>query len=172
MWEHDQTNVGLGECLIVALDYIHVLHMYIWKLRCGVFTFQGIQYPHGCVWVYRHGNTEKCNVLVMTHLRSGKKVSTIMSCPMVKVWQRRLCVARRLMKSWPPYRNIWSINYDKLSCVNCIMGNWAVMEFSAGTLTPKRICSWRLAKNRVSRKYATEIERYRHTMLAKLCEDT
>ena len=31
--------------------------------------------PHGCVRVYRHGNTEKCNVLVTTHLRSGKKVS-------------------------------------------------------------------------------------------------
>jgi hypothetical protein len=39
--------------------------------------------------------------------------------------------------SWPPYRNIWSINYDKLSCVNCIMGNWLVMDFSAGTLTSK-----------------------------------
>jgi hypothetical protein len=25
--------------------------------------------------VYRHGNTEKCNVLAMTHLRSGNKVS-------------------------------------------------------------------------------------------------
>jgi hypothetical protein len=31
--------------------------------------------PHGCVWVCRHGNTEKCNVLVTTHLHSGKKVS-------------------------------------------------------------------------------------------------
>jgi hypothetical protein len=31
--------------------------------------------PHGCVWVYIHGTTEKCNVLVTTHLRSGKKVS-------------------------------------------------------------------------------------------------
>jgi hypothetical protein len=54
---------------------------------------------------------------------------------MVKVWQRRLCVTRRLMRSWPPYRNIWSINYDKLSCVICIIESWAVMEFSAGTLT-------------------------------------
>jgi hypothetical protein len=36
-----------------------------------------------------------------------------MGCPMVKVWQRRLCVARRLMRSWPPYRNILSINCDK-----------------------------------------------------------
>jgi hypothetical protein len=60
-----------------------------------------------------------------------------MDCPMVKVWQQRLCMAQRLMKSWPPYRNIWSINCDKLSCVNCIMGNWDVMEFSAGTLTSK-----------------------------------
>jgi hypothetical protein len=58
--------------------------------------------PYGCVWVYRHENTEKCNVLVTTHLRSGKKVSY----HMVKVWQRRLCVARRLMMSWPPYSNI------------------------------------------------------------------
>jgi hypothetical protein len=37
--------------------------------------FSGNSVPHGCVWVYRHGNTEKCNVLVTTHLRSGKKVS-------------------------------------------------------------------------------------------------
>jgi hypothetical protein len=56
---------------------------------------------------------------------------------MVKVWQWRLCVARRLMMSWPPYSNIWSINYDKLSCVNYIMGKWAVMDFSVGTLTSK-----------------------------------
>jgi hypothetical protein len=28
--------------------------------------------PHGCVWLYRHGNTEKCNVLAATHLRLGK----------------------------------------------------------------------------------------------------
>jgi hypothetical protein len=58
----------------VALDYIHVLHMYIRKLRCGVIIFLGIQYPMD-VWVYKHGNTEKCIVLVTTHLRSGKKVS-------------------------------------------------------------------------------------------------
>jgi hypothetical protein len=31
--------------------------------------------PHGYVWVYRHGNTEKCDVLVKTHLRSRKSVS-------------------------------------------------------------------------------------------------
>jgi hypothetical protein len=37
--------------------------------------FSGNSVPHGCVWAYRHGNTEKCNVLVTTHLRSGKKVS-------------------------------------------------------------------------------------------------
>jgi hypothetical protein len=43
---------------------------------------------------------------------------------MVKVWQRRLCVARRLMMSWPPYSNIWSINCDKLSCVNWIIGRF------------------------------------------------
>jgi hypothetical protein len=36
--------------------------------------FLGIQYPM-CVWVYKHGNTEKCSVLVTTHLCSGKKVS-------------------------------------------------------------------------------------------------
>jgi hypothetical protein len=29
----------------VALDYIHVTHMYISRLRCGVFTFLGIRYP-------------------------------------------------------------------------------------------------------------------------------
>jgi hypothetical protein len=37
--------------------------------------FSGNSVPHGCVRVYRHGNTEKCDVLVTTHLRSGKKVS-------------------------------------------------------------------------------------------------
>jgi hypothetical protein len=37
--------------------------------------FSGNSVPHGCVWVYRHGNTEKFNVLVTTHLRPGKKVS-------------------------------------------------------------------------------------------------
>jgi hypothetical protein len=37
--------------------------------------FSGDSVPHGCVWVYAHGNTEKCNVIVTTHLRSGKKVS-------------------------------------------------------------------------------------------------
>jgi hypothetical protein len=41
---------------------------------------------------------------------------------MVKVWQWRLCVARRLMKSWPLYSNIWSINCDKLSCVD--LASW------------------------------------------------
>jgi hypothetical protein len=30
---------------------------------------------HACVRVYKHGNTEKCNILVTTHLHSGKKVS-------------------------------------------------------------------------------------------------
>jgi hypothetical protein len=37
--------------------------------------FSGNSVPQGCVWVYRHGSTEKCNVLATTHLRSGKKVS-------------------------------------------------------------------------------------------------
>jgi hypothetical protein len=37
--------------------------------------FLGIQYPM-CVYGYTNmGNTEKCDVLVTTHLRSGKKVS-------------------------------------------------------------------------------------------------
>jgi hypothetical protein len=44
-WEHDRTNVGLGECLNEALDYILILHMYIWRLHCGVIIFLGIQYP-------------------------------------------------------------------------------------------------------------------------------
>jgi hypothetical protein len=61
-----------------------------------------------------------------------------MSYPMVKVWQRRLCVARHLMMSWPPYSDIWSIHCDKLSCVDIASWEkWAVMEFSAGTLTSK-----------------------------------
>jgi hypothetical protein len=33
--------------------------------------FSRIQYPM-CLWVYRHGNTEKCNVFATTHLRAGK----------------------------------------------------------------------------------------------------
>jgi uncharacterized protein YbdZ (MbtH family) len=37
--------------------------------------FSGNSVPHGWVWVSKHGNTEKCNVLVTTHLRSGKKVT-------------------------------------------------------------------------------------------------
>jgi hypothetical protein len=37
--------------------------------------FCGNSVPHGCVRAYRHGNTEKCNVLATTHLCSGKKVS-------------------------------------------------------------------------------------------------
>jgi hypothetical protein len=37
--------------------------------------FSGNSVPHGCVWVYKHENTEKCIVFVTTHLRSGKKVS-------------------------------------------------------------------------------------------------
>jgi hypothetical protein len=35
--------------------------MYIGGLQSGVITFWD-SVPHGCVWVYRHGNTEKCNV--------------------------------------------------------------------------------------------------------------
>jgi hypothetical protein len=37
--------------------------------------FSGNSVPHECVRVYRHRNTENCNVLVTTHLRSDKKVS-------------------------------------------------------------------------------------------------
>jgi hypothetical protein len=91
--------------------------------------------PQGCVWVYIHGNTEKCNVLVTMHLCSSKKVSYHNGYPMVKVWKRCLCVALRLMRRWTPWWNIWNINYNKLPCVNCIMGTWAMMEFSTGTLT-------------------------------------
>jgi hypothetical protein len=122
MWEHDRTNVGLGECLIVALDYIHVPHMYIWRLRCGVFTFPGIQYPMD---VYGYTDMGILRSVMYSQRRTYAQVRrwvTIMSYPMVKVWQRRLWVARRLMMSWPPYSNIWSINCDKLSCVTCIIG--------------------------------------------------
>jgi hypothetical protein len=86
--------------------------------------FSGNSVPHVCVWVYRHGNTEKCNVLVTTHLRSGKKVSYHNESPYGKSVATRLCVARRLMMSWPPYRNIWSINCDKLLCVD--IASWAI----------------------------------------------
>jgi hypothetical protein len=37
------------------------------------FSENSVSYRY--VRVYRHGNTKKCNVLVTTHLRSGKKVS-------------------------------------------------------------------------------------------------
>jgi hypothetical protein len=122
MWEHDRTIVGLGECLLVALDYIHVPHMYIWRLRCGVFTFLGIRYPMG---VYGYTNMGILRSVMYLQRRTYAQVRrwvTIMSCPMVKVWQRRLCVARRLMMSQPPYSNIWSINCDKLSCVDLASG--------------------------------------------------
>ena len=95
-----------------ALDYIHVPHMYIWRLRCGVITFLGIQYP---MCVYGYTNMGILRSVMYSQRRTYAQVRrwvTIMGCPMVKVWQRRLCVARRLMKSWPPYRNIWSINCD------------------------------------------------------------
>jgi hypothetical protein len=59
---------------------------------------------------------------------------------MVKVWQQRLRVARRLMKSWPPYRKIWSIDCDKLSCVNCIMGKWVVMDFFCRYTNLENVC--------------------------------
>jgi hypothetical protein len=63
-----------------------------------------------------------------------------MSCPMVKVWQRRLCVARRLMMSWPPYSNIWSINCDKLSCVNCIIGKLDCDEIFCRYTNLENVC--------------------------------
>jgi hypothetical protein len=54
---------------------IYMFHICIYE-GCDVeYYFSGNSVPHGCVWVYKHGNTEKCNVLVTTHLRSGKKVS-------------------------------------------------------------------------------------------------
>jgi hypothetical protein len=58
----------------VALDYIHFTHVYM-KAAIWSIYFSRNPVPHECVWVYRHGNTEKCNVLVTTHLPSGKKVS-------------------------------------------------------------------------------------------------
>jgi hypothetical protein len=52
-----------------------MFHICIYE-GCDVeYYFSGNSVPHGCVWVYKHGNIEKCNVLVTTHLRSGKKVS-------------------------------------------------------------------------------------------------
>jgi hypothetical protein len=63
-----------------------------------------------------------------------------MGCPMVKVWQRRLCVAQRLMMSWTPYSNIWSINCDKLSCVNCIMGKLDCDEIFCRYTNLENVC--------------------------------
>ena len=140
MWEHDRTNVGLGKCLIVALDYIHVPHMYIWRLRCGVFSFLGIQYPMDVYGYTYMGILRSVMYLQRRTYAQVRRWVTIMSCPMVKVWQRRLCVARRLMMSWPPYSNIWSINCDKLSCVNCIMGNWAVMKIFCRYTNLENVC--------------------------------
>jgi hypothetical protein len=116
--------------LIIYMFYICIYE------GCDVeYLLFGIQYPMD---VYGYTDMRILRSVMSLQRRTYAQVRrwvTIMGCPMVKVWQRRLCVARRLMMSWPPYRNIWSINCDKLSCVNCIIGNWAVMEFSAGTLT-------------------------------------
>jgi hypothetical protein len=97
--------------------------------------FSRIRYPMD---VYGYTNMGILRSVMCSQRRTYGQVKrwvTIMICPMVKVWQRRLCVAQRLMRSWTPYRNIWSINCDKLSYMNCIIGNWAMMEFSAGILT-------------------------------------
>jgi hypothetical protein len=121
-----------------VLDYIHVTHMYIWRLRWGVFTFLGIQYPMDIYGYTDMGILRSVMYLKRRTYAQVRRWVTIMGCPMVKVWQRRLCVARRLMMSWPPYRNIWSINCDKLSCVDLASWEkWTVMESSAGTLTSK-----------------------------------
>jgi hypothetical protein len=69
-----------------------------------------------------------------------KSVMYTMGCHVVKVWQRRLCVARRLMRSSPPYRNICSINCEKLSYVNCIIGKWAMMEIFCRYTNFEPIC--------------------------------
>jgi hypothetical protein len=54
---------------------IYMFYICIYE-DCDVeYLLSGKSVPHGCVWVYRHGNTEKCIVLVTTHLRLGKKVS-------------------------------------------------------------------------------------------------
>jgi hypothetical protein len=58
----------------VALDYIHSFVSIYTKAAIWSIYFSGIQYPMD-VYVHRDGNTEKCNILVTTHLRSGKKVS-------------------------------------------------------------------------------------------------
>jgi hypothetical protein len=57
-------STRLYTCYICIYEGCDVEYLLFWEF--------GI---HGCVWVYRHGNTEKCNLLVPTHLRSGKKVS-------------------------------------------------------------------------------------------------
>jgi hypothetical protein len=58
---------------------------------------------------------------------------------MVKVWQRRLCVARRLMMSWP-YSNIWSINCDKLSCVDLASWEMGCDEFFCKYTNLENVC--------------------------------
>jgi hypothetical protein len=54
---------------------IYMFYICIYEGRTVEYLLFRDSVPHGCVWVYRHGNTTKCNVLVTTHLRSGKKVS-------------------------------------------------------------------------------------------------
>jgi hypothetical protein len=54
--------------------YTYSTYVYM-KVALWINYFSRNSVPHGCVWVYRHWNTEKCNVLVTTHLRAGKKVS-------------------------------------------------------------------------------------------------
>jgi hypothetical protein len=116
--------------------WLYTCYTYVY-MKAAMWSnyFSGIQYPLDVCGHTDMGILRSVMYLQRHTYTQVRRWVTIMSCPMVKVWQRRLCVARRLMKSWPPYRNIWSIYWDKLSCVNCIIGNWAVIEFSLGTLT-------------------------------------
>jgi hypothetical protein len=50
---------------------IYMLHICIYE-GCDVeYLIFWDSVRHGYVWVYRHGNTEKYNVFVTTHLRSS-----------------------------------------------------------------------------------------------------
>jgi hypothetical protein len=131
-WPDKRRSRGVLNCgawLYTCYTYVYM------KAAMWSNYFFGIQYPMDVYGYTDMGILRSVMYLQRRTYAQVRRWVTIMSCPMVKVWQRRLCVARRLMRSWPPYRNIWSINYDKLSCVNCIIRKWAVMKFSAGTLT-------------------------------------
>jgi hypothetical protein len=69
-----------------------------------------------------------------------RRLVTIMSCPMVKSVAAAPMRGSALNDEWPPYSNIWSINCDKLSCVNCIIGKLGRDGFFCRYTNLKNVC--------------------------------